>query len=767
MSPRPPPTARALRDRLRTANAVLREPCPLPAVTRHPTPIALALGALLPLTWPAAQAQTQTAAAEATADATGDAAPQRVEVSARAAGPLDQRPGSTSRLGLSLRESPASISVVDRAAIDAMQAADSQALLAAVPGVSWSAQPGAPGSLSYRGFGASSLSQLYNGISVQYDAVAARPVDSWLIERAEVVGGASGFLSGTGALGGTVNLVTKQADTRGDLSEARLSLGEARGLGLSLQRALDGAAPGSAQVLRLDAHASRGAVRTQGADRTSGQLALSWRAPLAAGLVHTLALERQHERVEQVYWGTPYRLGAGGTLAGAVAYDPGTLARNYNAVDGFYRQRVTWLRSVLEARLAAATRLTHTLYHHDALRDYENLETYAFVEGDTRVERSNALLQRHDQQVWGSRSELRHTGTLAGRASSFAAGWDWSHNRQTRFPLAVAGPFDRTDPYAPADRQFLATPGVTRTHTPGATNRLQGAALFAEQRTALGGGWALSSALRWDRLALAVTNHRTPSASNPAHFARTFHPLTGRLGLVRDLTPAWQVYAQYSTAADPPAGVLATAGFSALRDFDLTRGRQLELGSKASFDGGRGEATAALYRLVRDNFAMTDPADRTRVLPVGRQSSRGVELAARWRPAAAWTWAGHLAYTGARYDDFVETVGTATVSRTGNTPANTPAWVAGASASWQPRPAWTLRAELRHVGRRWGDSANSFWEGGYTLLGLGARWQLDPRLALQARVDNAGDRVYAATLARTQAVLGAPRSVRLVADLRF
>jgi len=723
-----------------------------------PSPLTLALAALLPLTGLNAQAQSA-------ASVSDDNPTQRVEISARTTSALDARPASSSRLGLSLRETPASVTVVDRAAIDALQAADTQALLALVPGVSWSAQPGAPGSVSYRGFGSSSLTQLYNGISVQYDAIAARPMDSWLIERAEVVGGASGFLYGAGAVGGTINLISKVADDAGDLQHARLTLGEQHGLGLSLQRALSPAA--DAQVLRVDAHASRGAVWTQGRDRDAWQLALSWRAPLAPGWTHTLAAERQHERVDQVYWGTPYLRGAGSTVAGAVRYDPGTFERLYNAVDGFYAQEVTWLRSVLEARLGAATRFTHTLYHYDALRDYENLETYAFVNGDSQVERSNALLQRHDQQVWGSRGEWQHTGRLAGRPSSFAAGWDWSYNRQTRFPLSVAGPFDRVDPYAPADAQFLATPGISRTYTPGATNQLHTLALFAENRTVLGAGWALTSALRWDRLDLLVTNHRSATATNPARYETAFHPVTGRLGLVKDLRPAWQVYAQLSTAADPPSGVLATAGYSALRDFQLTRGRQLELGSKAGFDGGRGEATAALYHIERRNLSMTDPADRTRVVAVGRQSSRGVELAARWQPVAAWAWTGQLAYTDARYDDFVETVGSTTVSRAGNTPANTPAWVAGASATWQPRPAWSLRADLRHVGRRYGNTANSFWEGGYTLLGLGARWQVEPRLALLARLDNAGDRVHAATLAGSQAVLGAPRTLRLSADLRF
>lgn len=41
--------------------------------------------------------------------------------------------------------------------------------------------------------------------------------------------------------------------------------------------------------------------------------------------------------------------------------------------------------------------------------------------------------------------------------------------------------------------------------------------------------------------------------------------------------------------------MLATAGFAALRDFDLTKGRQFEVGTKGSFDHERGEVRVALY----------------------------------------------------------------------------------------------------------------------------------------------------------------------------
>lgn len=686
---------------------------------------------------------------------------QRVGITGASAAKLDQGAATGSRLGLTVRESPATLTVVDRADIDAIGALDTQDILTLVPGVTFSAQPGSPGSVFYRGFGSASLSQLYNGITVQYDAISARPVDAWIVERIEAIGGPSSFLHGSGAVGGSINIITKVADTQGDLTHLRLAAGDQRQAAVSLQRGF------GQQVLRTDLNATKGTVDTMGRDRDAWQAALSWRAAFGPALSHTLAIEQQHEFVEQPYWGTPLLRNASNAVLGEVRIDPRTRGVNYNVVDGKYAQDVLWVRSILDWRLSPATRVMHTAYHYEALRDYENVEVYTWVDANTQVERSSALLQRHNQDVSGSRGELTHKAAIGGLKSDFAFGWDYSFNKQTRFPLSVNGPFDRTDPYAPTATFFHQTPGIVPGFNPGATNRLHTLALFAENRTVLAPGWALTSGLRADRIKLSVRNHRTVTATNPALYETRFTPVTGRIGLVHDLTPTWQVYAQYSTAADPPSGLLATAGFTALRDFDLTKGRQIEIGSKASFDNRRGEISLALYDIVRRNLSITDPNDRTKVVPVGQQSSRGVELNARWRPTPQWQGGVQLAWTDAQFDDFFETVGTTVVSRAGNTPANTPAWVAGAQLAWRVLPSLELAADWRHVGKRYANTANTIWEGAYELLGLSASWRPGAGVTLRARVHNATDKTYSATLGSNLVYLGAPRSVSVSMDWTF
>lgn len=323
--------------------------------TRYPR-IAICLGAIATLALSAAPTIAQTSASSPERDGADPAASpertlQRVEITGTASPKLDARPTTSSRLPVTLRETPASVAVIDREAIDAMGALNTQDVYKAVPGVTFSSQPGASGSAFYRGFGAASLSQLYNGITVQYDAIAARPVDAWIVDRVEAIGGPSSFLHGSGAVGGTINVITKIADVRGDETYGRAMAGTQRQLAASVQRGF-GAGPGDGHVLRADVNATQGTHPAMGDDRKSWQLSGSWRAALTSDLGHTLAVERQHERVDQPYWGTPLLRDAANAVVGAVSIDPRTREVNYNVLDGKYQQDVTWARSIIEWQLA-------------------------------------------------------------------------------------------------------------------------------------------------------------------------------------------------------------------------------------------------------------------------------------------------------------------------------------------------------------------------------------------------------------------------------
>ena len=676
---------------------------------------------------------------------------------------LDTPSYTGSRLGLTARQTPAVVTVVDRASIEARGARTTQEMLQGVPGATASDSPGAIRS-SYRGFTGASVNHLFNGINVQY-SIAARPVDSWIYDRAEAIGGASSFLYGAGGVGGTVNYVTKTAE-RTPITEGRLRLGSHRlgeaSVGLNRRIAGEGARHGD-HHLRLDVNHRRAHSHVEGMQSRATQIATSLLSDLTPALSHLLAYEYQTEHVDRPYWGTPLLqpIGAVGRI------DRSTRFKNYNSIDGVYAQRVQWLRSVTEWQASSAFSLKNTFYAYNARRDYRNVEVYTFNNDNTAVIRSSGLLQRHVQRVVGNRIDGVWKSAIAGRASDWAFGLDISHNRQTRYPQYDDNYNSRVNPWHFQTERFFSIPGFSPTIVADDTNRVHTFALYAENRTALVHNLNLITALRHERLHLSLTNHGlvTPiSPSDPAYISRSYHPTTGRIGVTWDASPGMTFYAQYATAADPPSGIIATASAGALRNNTrLTTGRQFEAGAKFSFWNGQGAATLAAYHITRKNLATQDPNNRRRSLLIGQQSSRGLEAAISLRPTPRWLLEGSIGHSRAKYDSFYING----VSMAGKRPNNSPDTIANLWTSYHITPALKASAGLRHVSKIYADAANTLHWPAYTLLDLGLSWQMRPGATLDFRVRNATDKVYATEIDTDMAYLGAPRAFDLTLHLSF
>ena len=674
---------------------------------------------------------------------------------------LDTPVETGSRLGLSPRETPASVTVVDRATIEARGAQDTQEILRAIPGVTAHNAPGSM-SASYRGFTGNSVTQLYNGITVHYGS-ATRAVDSWIYDRVEAVGGASSFLYGSGAVGGSLNYITKTAEHH-DFSEGQLRLGQnnLQEISLGLNRRIAGSdgSAGPQHFMRLDLNHRDADSWVEGMHTQSTQLATSLLSDFGGGFTHTLAYEVQKDDVDSPYWGTPTL----NPTAGETRIDRATRFKNYNSADGIYAHRVQWLRSVTQWRTSDALQFKNTFYVYDALRDYRNVETYRFNASNTQVIRTGTYLQRHDHNVVGDRLEGTYQGSLAGRKSDWAFGLDVSVNRQTRFPNSLSGTVSTVNPYHFTTENFFDIPGMKPGFNPDRDNKTTSTALYLENRTAIAPKINLVTALRHERIELDLTNRRAVTAANPATFSRSYHPTTGRVGVVWDIAPDANLYAQFATAGDPPSGSLSTATFGDVRNnSELTTGRQVEVGSKFDFWDRKGSATLAAFQINRKNIASQDPNNPGLTLLVGEQSSQGIELAVGLRPSAQWQIQGNLMATRARYENFMQ----GGVSLAGKTPTFTPETVVNLWVTYAITPTLHASAGLRHVGKTYADAANTMYWPSYSLLDLGLAWKINKTATLTGRLRNATDRTYAAEGRPGQASLGAPRTADVTLHVAF
>lgn len=679
---------------------------------------------------------------------------------------LDEASATGSRLGLSLREIPSSVYAVDSSTMEARGSRNTQEALRNVPGMSFVSKPDLGGFLSYRGFSGPQLTQLYNGISVQYDVVAARPVGSWTYDRVEVIGGPSSFLYGAGAVGGSVNYITKTAE-RNNSATAQVRAGSygSGQMAMSLNRQLAGHS-GQGHFFRVDANVERNASHREGNRQHATQISASLLSDLNSQLSHTLALEYQKEKLKRPYWGTPVLAPTVGT--GRIL--PGTKRKNYNSADSKYEQDVKWARSILDYRASEKLQFKNTLYHYSAWRNWENVEAYRFNRSNTAVIRHESLLQQHKQKLTGNRLEATLNTQLAGRKSDWVFGADYSVNRQVRFPSFSNENVSTVDPFNYRVEHIADIPGLNPLRGSDREVKSNTFALFAENRTQVAPSLSLLTGLRHDRIRLNLTNHRAVTASSPASFSQRYNATTGRVGLVWDISPEANLYGQFATSADPPSGSLMTSSFAQARNnTKLTTGRQWEIGSKMRLWDGRATATVSAYHIVRKNLSTPDPAaPRTNVLLVGQQSAQGLEAALDVRLTKQLSAQANIAFVDAKYDNFSENVGGVAVSRAGKAPPNTPKKVANLWLNYAITPGLEAWTGVRAVSSSYGNNANTFKSPGYGLIDLGLNWQYSKNISLKARIRNVGNKVYASHITHTPMFyLGEPRTFDVTAKLSF
>ncbi|UVL86243.1 TonB-dependent receptor [Pseudomonas sp. B21-028] len=672
---------------------------------------------------------------------------------------LDTPIESGSRLNLSARENPASVSVADRKTIERIGARNFQDAANALPGVNASAPPGWGGYVSYRGFNGAQISQLFNGINLQYGG-AARPVGAWIYDRVELLGGPSSFLNGSGAVGGSLNVITKLANREEDTFEGRMSYGryDTWETAVGFNKALN-SGDGPRHYARLDYSrtSSNGYIDRQ--ENGAGNLAFSLLSDINDRLSHTLAIEYLEEKEDSPYWGTPVLQ----PLTGKLQIDKHNRFNNYNVEDGRYEQRTRWIRSITDYQLDDNTQLRNTFYHYDGQRDYRNLEVYRYNSDNSAIARSGGYRQRHDQEVNGDRFELTHQAQLFGLASDWALGVDYNTNQQTNYPLSK-GAFDTIDPDGFEPGHFLDIPGMDAPRTKGRSTWTDTSSAFVENRTRLTEQLALITALRYDHIDFEIVDHAAQ-----ARLDKRWDAITGRLGLVYDLTSNVSLYTQYSTSAEPPGGTLTSASIAQVSNFDLSTGRQFEVGSKFDFLDGRGSATAAAYRIVRKNISVPSSTVPNTTEQAGQQTSTGIELAASFKITPKLLAAGNFSWVRAEYDEFNETIAGVVFSRKGKNPVNIPDRVANLWLTYDVAPDWQLGADVRYVSSVYANTANTTWVPSYTVYGLSMTHDLDKHVQVSARLRNLTDEVYARFIhqSNTQYYVGEPRSLEVAVQWKY
>lgn len=184
-------------------------------------------------------------------------------------------------------------------------------------------------------------------------------------------------------------------------------------------------------------------------------------------------------------------------------------------------------------------------------------------------------------------------------------------------------------------------------------------------------------------------------------------------------------YFSYSESFEPASQTDANGDL-----FAPSKGKQYEVGVKYVPEDRPIVVTGALYQLTKTNNLMADPNGSLFSVEGGEIRARGVELEAKAALSASVNLVGSYTYTDAEY--------TTDTNYKGNTPAQVPKHMASLWADYTffdgPLSGLTLGTGGRYTGSSYGDPANSFKVGSYTVVDALVRYDL-------ARVGMAGSNV--------------------------
>ncbi len=690
---------------------------------------------------------------------------------------LDDQAQAGSRLGLSIRETPASVEVLTQDDLQIRGLRTAREAFNDVVGAIAGNVPGNPAVVSLRGFAGNTVSILQDGVRVSASTVVQRDSNTWHYDRVEVLKGPASVLYGEGALAGVVNKVTRKPVLGERHLDTLLSVGSfatvfaAGGVNLPLSSTL--AVRADASYQRSDSLYDVDNNDTLSAGLTASAL---WRPSDRLSLL--VAVDHFEDRYDATYQGLPLIPGQYAlrptdavTSATGLVADRALRRRNYNPQGAYSGANETTIRSRLDWTIDGGWSLALDLTGYTADRAFLLADSQSFV-APTAAFPHGSFRQtyqdfRHDHRFWNARAVVGNDSRIAGLRNRFSLGiehndTDFVSLRQT----AAAAALPAVDVRNPA---IVPLPSGTAIFTAGNVtfdSRLKQSSVFVEDALNLTPRWLLVGGLRWDHMALdrATTQNATGAIDRNSP---TFDPVSWRAGTTWDVTPGVTLYAQYTTAVSPVSSILLAS--IANSRFRLTTGRAYEAGFKASTWGGRASVTGAAYRIAQRDILTRDPGNPALAVQGGQQSSQGVELSGVVAPVPALRLSGGVSYTDARYDELSELMAGVRIDRSGNRPINIPSTTVNASALFTIARSVTLGGFLRHAGAFYTDTANTIRVAGHSVLDASVSFPVAPDATLTLRGRNLTDAFYGeySGYPTTNVYIGAPRSFEVALATRF
>lgn len=660
--------------------------------------------------------------------------------------------------GLSLRETPQSLSIMTRQRIDDQALVSVGDVLGQTPGMTVVAGDNGDVNKVYaRGFAVDSM--MIDGVALDsYQQKYFNP-NLAMYDRVEVIRGANGLFSGTGEPGGAINLVRKRP-----LAHSQVSLTAMAGSWDNYRAEVDAAGPLAANgKLR-----GRGVVSYQGRDYFYRNSNAS--NSLVYGILEADVAERTKIAIGASYEkrkSTPWHSGLPRSPDGTDLRLPRRTALNasWNNLSADHKEIFAQIEQglggdwkvKLDAQYIKRTSYEESADGYGAVDPATGLGTHINVWGfdyDNKIESLDLNLsgsftllgQRHQLLVGGDWREVRHTNAYHGVSyeqelpqvpiSEFSPG---RVPRPSRFWI-----YERWPDYGARQHGWYGRLKISL------TDRFK---LFGGGRYA---SYAYASPFKKYDSAGRILNDEVEKYRESGIF-------TPYGGLTYDLSEQWTGYGSVTMIHQSQANRLS--GPAPGSPLDAITGKNYEIGLKGEHDGGRLNTAFALYRIERKGEAVRDPAypdievgneglnccwlRQGEVVSEGFDAEITGELSPGWQLAAGYTYNRNQNKVTSGVYHSITPRHLFKLWSTYRLPGNLTAWTLGGGVTVQSTHYVSGAVNTYNPATRKYDGSRvpfKFTQGGYAILSASVQYAISPQWTATLNLNNLLDRTYYKTM---------------------
>lgn len=658
---------------------------------------------------------------------------------------------TATKLPLTLRETPQSVSVVTRKRMDDKAMTTISDVAQSAPGffLNNSGGVGRP-TFSARGFDVDTI--MYDGFPTSFlTYLPSSEANLAMYDRVEIVRGATGLAQGAGSPAGAINLVRKRPTHK-----FQAVLTGSAGSWDDYSSTLDIGGPlnesgtlrARTVLSRQDSKSFRESVESD-ADLYYGVVD----ADLTDTTTLTLGAYRQKDYTNYVWGGLPMARGGGHLGLPRDTF----LGHDYEYMDnrttGYFATLEHGFANDWKLRMAAMQSMTNTDVLASSIWGYNR--HYLWTQAMEQKEKGYDLALSGPFQLLGQEHDF--TVGVSKRQLDYRTGKIWERFIDSNVDLFAWDPRGHTKPTivkGPDGRLETTTQDSLYTST-----RLR---LTDPLSLILGGR------LDW---------YEFQSRANPASSYKVTRNLTRYAGLVYDLGTNHSVYVSYTDIFKPQT----EKGLGGQVVVPIV-GENYEVGIKGEYFDGALNASLAVFQIDQKNRAQQLPdvkgcgatANSECYESSGLVRSRGVDLEIQGALSENWQLAGGYTYTQTKY------VNDATATLEGQDfnrrlprqlfKLSTLYTLPGDLQRWRIGGDVYQQSQIRTAG----GSGTSAWQnrqGSYTVAGLVAGYKASEQLDLQVNVNNLFDRTYYVSIANggyePYDVYGDPRNFKLTARYSF